>query len=151
MICLSNKAGLQPGLVSFVASSVCGMTQRGMDPRSRKQIGDDAEQAVAEYLLRNGAEIVARNLRIGALEIDIVARTGALILVVEVRCRSKRAWTSAFSSIDGMKRLRLRRAGERLWNRRYRRDPTVERLRFDVASVHYHEGTAQIEYVSGAF
>lgn len=122
-----------------------------MDPRSRKQIGDDAEQAVADYLVRHGAEIVARNLRMGALEIDIVARLGTLILVVEVRYRSARSWTSAFSSIDGKKRLHLRRAGERLWNRRYRRDPTVERLRFDVASVAYEDGTAEIEYVSGAF
>src|SRR5690348_14321170 len=96
-----------------------------MDARSRKEIGADAEQAVVEYLVRQGAEIVARNLRIGALEIDIVARVGALILVVEVRYRSARSWTSAFSSIDGKKRLHLRRAGERLWNRRYRRDPSV--------------------------
>jgi|SRR6478609_8402116 len=122
-----------------------------MDARSRKQIGDDAEQAVADYLVRNGAEIVARNLRIGALEIDIVARHETLILVVEVRCRSDRSWTSGFSSIDGQKRMRLRRAGERLWNRRYRRDPTVERLRFDVASVTFEGDSPQIEYVSGAF
>lgn len=122
-----------------------------MDGRSRKQIGDDAEQAVADYLVRDGAEIVARNLRIGSLEIDIVARMGTLILVVEVRYRSANSWTSGFSSIDGLKRLRLRRAGERLWNRRYRRDPTVERLRFDVASVCVQGDSLQIEYVSGAF
>lgn len=114
-------------------------------------MGDRAEQAVVDYLTAQGVTIVARNLRVGMLEIDIVARVGALVLVVEVRTRSERSWTSGFSSIDGKKRMRLRHAAERLWNRRYKNDPSVERLRIDVASVTYSEGGAQVDYVSGAF
>lgn len=122
-----------------------------MAPLSRKQLGDEAEQAVADFLVERGVEIVARNLRIGSLEIDIVARQGVLVLVVEVRFRSVRSWTSGFSSIDGKKRMHLRRAGERLWTRRYQHDPTAERLRFDVASVTFGAEGAEVEYVSGAF
>jgi putative endonuclease len=117
----------------------------------RHALGARAEALVAEYLVAGGYEIVARNLRIGALEIDLVARRGPLVAVVEVRTRGRGALTSAVGSIDGLKRERLRRAGERLWQRRYRRDLSVERLRFDVASVRFDVEPPAIEYVIAAF
>jgi putative endonuclease len=120
-------------------------------PLTRMDLGRRAEDAVADYLEEHGARLIARNLRLGMLEIDIVAQMERLILVVEVRYRSAQSWTSGFSSVDGKKRMRIRRAGERLWNRRYRNDPTVDRLRFDVASVEYPADVPEIEYVSGAF
>ncbi len=110
-----------------------------------------AEQHVAAYLVRCGFQIVATNLRVGHLELDIVARQGGLIVVVEVRMRSPRAWTHGLSSVDGKKRFHVRRAGERLWQRRYRHDPSAERLRFDVASVSLVEGELKLEYVPAAF
>ncbi|MBX3181164.1 MAG: YraN family protein [Polyangiaceae bacterium] len=110
-----------------------------------------AEQRVAQYLVRSGFQIVATNLRVGRLELDIVARREGLIVVVEVRTRSASAWTRGLSSVDGKKRFRVRRAGERLWQRRYRHDPSAERLRFDVASVSLVEGELRIEYVPAAF
>jgi putative endonuclease len=113
--------------------------------------GGKAERAVVEYLERAGIAIVATNLRIGKLELDVVAREGAVILVVEVRTRSAGAWTSGFGSIDSMKRKRIRRAGERLWQRRYKNDASVERLRFDAASVTFDGELARVEYVKAAF
>ena len=80
---------------------------------------------------------MAQNLRLGKLELDVVARQGPLIVVVEVRTRGAGAWTTAFGSIDSAKRRRIRRAGERLWQRRYKNDASVERLRFDAASVSF--------------
>ena len=87
----------------------------------------------------------------GRLEIDVVARRGPVIAVVEVRTRGKTAWTSAFGSVDRKKRLRLRRAGERLWQRRYKNDASAERLRFDVASVNLGDRPPSVEYVVAAF
>ncbi|MCA9646585.1 MAG: YraN family protein [Polyangiaceae bacterium] len=111
----------------------------------------EAERLVADYLERVGFQIVATNLRVGRLEIDIVARRRELIVVVEVRTRGETAWTRALASIDWKKRERVRRAGQRLWGRRYRMDPSAERLRFDVASVTFGVAGAQIEYVPAAF
>jgi putative endonuclease len=88
---------------------------------------------------------------VGRLEIDVVARRGPVIAVVEVRTRGKTAWTSAFGSVDQKKRFRLRRAGERLWQRRYKHDPSAERLRFDVASVNLGERPPSVEYAVAAF
>ena len=107
---------------------------------------------MVRYLAQQGFEVVATNLHVGRYEIDIVARSGPLIVVVEVRTRGPGSWTRAFGSIDGEKRLRLRRAGERLWQRRYKNDASAERMRFDAASVSFAaDGTPQIEYSVAAF
>jgi Holliday junction resolvase-like predicted endonuclease len=90
-------------------------------------------------------------LRLQYLELDVVARLGDLVVIVEVRSRGRGAWTSAFGSIDGRKRERIRQAGQRLWERRYRHDASVNRLRFDVASVRFEGDDASVEYVAAAF
>lgn len=118
---------------------------------SRGEVGATAEQAVARYLEAHGYDIVATNLRVGRLELDVVARLESVIVVVEVRTRGSGAWTSGFGSIDSSKRQRIRRAGERLWQRRYRNDASAERLRFDAASVHFDGGEPVVEYAVAAF
>lgn len=119
--------------------------------RDRVELGHRAEQAVADYLERAGFSIVARNLRLGYLELDIVARRDELIVVVEVRTRGPGAWTTPLSSLTPAKCQRIRRAGQRLWKRRYERDPTALRLRFDAASVRFCQERAEVEYVVAAF
>jgi putative endonuclease len=119
---------------------------------SRSEDGRRAEAAVVAYLRAQGLAIVATNLRLSHLEIDVVARDGPVIVIVEVRTRGAGAWTTAFGSIDSQKRVRIRRAGERLWNRRYKHDQSVERMRFDAASVTFMpDGTPNVEYVRAAF
>lgn len=127
------------------------MPERPTSTAERAERGRAAEQAVQRWLRAHGFQIVATNLRVSRYEIDIVARQGALIVVVEVRTRGGRAWTRAFGSMDREKRLRIRRAGEWLWQRRYRNDATVERMRFDAASVSFEAGAARVEYAAGAF
>lgn len=114
-------------------------------------LGRRAEAAVVRYLEREGYQIVATNLRLGHLELDIVARREKTIAVVEVRTRGAGAWTTAFGSMNAKKRQRIRRAGERLWQRRYRNDPSVERIRFDAAAVTFEAGEARVDYVVAAF
>jgi len=81
----------------------------------------------------------------------VVARLDDVIVVVEVRSRGAGAWTTAFGSIDGRKRHRIRLAGQRLWQRRYQSDASVRRLRFDAASVQFGLDGPVIEYVEAAF
>ena len=120
-------------------------------PNDANPSGARAEAVVARYLEERGYSIVATNLRLGHLEIDIVARYADTVVVVEVRTRGPGAWTSAFGSIDRKKRERIRRAGERLWQRRYRHDHSVKRLRFDAAAVDFQESEPAVEYVMAAF
>jgi putative endonuclease len=113
--------------------------------------GDAAEHAVAAHLAARGFEVIALNLRLGALELDVVARSAELVVVVEVRSRGCGAWTSGFGSVGGTKRAHIRRAGERLWRRRFARDRSVSRLRFDAASVTFSERGPVVDYVAAAF
>ena len=122
-----------------------------MSRESAHADGARAEAVVARFLETQGYEIVATNLRLGHLELDVVARAGGTIAVVEVRTRGPGAWTSSFGSIDYKKRQRVRRAGERLWQRRYRHDPSAARLRFDAAAVSFEAGEPRVEYVVAAF
>lgn len=120
-------------------------------PESQTSIGRAAERAVGDWLVARGFQIVALNLRVRQYELDVVARKETLVVVVEVRTRGPKAWTRSFGSMNFEKRQRIRRAGEWLWQRRYRHDSTVERLRFDAASVTFEEGGPSVEYVPAAF
>jgi putative endonuclease len=112
-------------------------------------VGARAEQLVADHLARVGLEILALNLRVGRLELDVVARDGEVIAVVEVRARSAGSWLRPLDSVDRKKRERVRRAGERLWRERFASDASVARMRFDVAAVDLEDGA--IEIVKAAF
>lgn len=116
-----------------------------------RDLGARAERAVVEYLAARGTELIATNLRIGRYELDIVAREGAVVIVVEVRARGAGAWTSGFGSLGPKKRASIRRAAQRLWRDRYRDDPRVDRLRIDAASVTFEDGRAVVEYQKAAF
>ena len=120
-------------------------------PDAKLVHGRAAEQAVARFLTERGFQIVATNLRLSYLELDVVARRDDTVVIVEVRSRGRSSWTSGFGSLDGRKRHRIRLAGLRLWQRRYRHDASVKRLRFDAASVVFGPQGAEIEYVEAAF
>lgn len=122
-----------------------------MIPDTKTALGREAESLVEDYLRRKGFVILATNLRLGYLEIDIVARDGPVIAVVEVRRRATTSRTTGFGSVGAKKQLFLRRAGERLWARYFKNDPSVQRLRFDVAAVRPDGDALAIEYVKGAF
>ncbi|HMI88243.1 MAG TPA: YraN family protein [Polyangiaceae bacterium] len=105
---------------------------------------------MASDLARQGLSILATNLRLGKLELDVVARDGDTVIVVEVRHRGVTAWQTGMESIVPAKAKRVRAAGERLWRERFLRDARVNRMRFDVAVVTFDAGgEAHIEYARG--
>jgi putative endonuclease len=96
--------------------------------------------------------LLGRNVRVGRWEIDILAREGEVVAVVEVRTRGPGSWQRALDSVDHGKQQRLRRAAAVLWSRRFSRRPDLDRVRFDVASVVFEPGSEpSVEYVRGAF
>jgi putative endonuclease len=124
-------------------------TREGL--RSRAALGVAAEDAVAAHLRALGLEVIGRNVRVGRLEIDLIARDGPVIAIVEVRTRGPTSFQRAFDSIDARKRARVRQAGETLWRTRFSADRGVERMRFDVASVAFTASGAVVEHVKAAF
>jgi len=69
--------------------------------------GAAPETLAAEYLMRQGLAIVARNFRTRAGEIDLVARDGRTLVFVEVRMRRSASHGGAVESITAQKRRRL--------------------------------------------
>jgi putative endonuclease len=116
----------------------------------RTALGRKAELAVADYLVTHGFRILARNLRIGAFEIDVVARRGPLVVAVEVRTRGPRSFERPLQSIGRAKQRRLLAAADRLWRDHLAATPDVERLRIDVAAVTFADGRTLVEYVESA-
>jgi putative endonuclease len=79
--------------------------------------GDAAESLVADRLVAAGWRILARNLRLGRGELDIVAIDPApppQLVIVEVRWRRSRDFGLAEESLDHRKRAHLRAAIGRL-------------------------------------
>ncbi len=96
---------------------------------SRRSLGDEGEARAARFLEKRGYRIVARNVRAGGVEIDIVARRGGLVVFAEVKTRRSRAAGAPEEAVDARKRARLVR-GAAAWLRTW--PGRVRRVRFDV-------------------
>ena len=107
--------------------------------------GAAAEDLAAVYLEGQGLRIIERNYRCRFGEIDLVARSGAVLVFVEVRARKSEAFGGAAGSITAAKRRRLV-AAARHYLAVHRRDRAC---RFDVILV---RGASQrIEWLTDAF
>jgi putative endonuclease len=114
--------------------------------------GREAEAAAADKLRANGFRVLWQNLRIGALELDLVAKKGDLVVVVEVRTRGPGSFEKPLASISRTKRRTLLRGVRALWKGRIAKMPEVNRIRIDVAAVTSDaSGALQIEWIAGAF
>jgi putative endonuclease len=110
--------------------------------RTRAQAaGDAAEHAVAAALTAQGWSILGNAVRVGTLEVDIVAADPGPppnLVVVEVRWRGSRAYGLPEETVDGRKIARLRRAAASLAARGSLPDDTplpALPLRLDVVAV----------------
>lgn len=93
--------------------------------------GRSAEALGVAWLVLRGYQIVGRRLRTPVGEIDIVARRGRTLAIIEVKARRDRA--TALESVGPRQRHRLRRAAE--WLIAGRADLAALDIRFDVMAV----------------
>ena len=107
--------------------------------------GDDAEALAAAFLEERGLKIVARNYRCKFGEIDLVARSGATLVFVEVRARTSDAFGGAAGSITPAKRRRLLAAARHYLARHGADSP----CRFD--AVLLNGSAPRIEWITDAF
>jgi putative endonuclease len=92
-------------------------------------LGAEGEARAAEHLRRRGYRIVARNVRAGGVEIDLIARRGSLIVFAEVKTRRSRSLGPPEQAVDARKRARLVR-GAAAWLHDH--PGAARRARFDV-------------------
>jgi putative endonuclease len=118
------------------------------DPRMQR--GLDCETLAVSYLQGHGVEVLARNLRCRAGELDIIARENNVLLVVEVRQRACSVFGGALASVTWRKRRKIIRA-TRYFLQKHRAWRACS-LRFDVIAIDgAPEGAHQISWVRDAF
>lgn len=96
------------------------------------QRGASAEDHATKLLVAAGYQIVERNFRCKAGELDIVARDGDVLVFVEVRSRSDDEHGSAAETIRRSKQRRVARVATHYLALV---EPVFEQCRFDVVAI----------------
>ena len=112
--------------------------------RERQALGRYGEGLTARAYERAGYEVLARNWRCRAGELDLVLGRGRELVVCEVKTRSSLLFGSPAEAVDSRKQQRLRVLAARYVNETGRRPASI---RFDVASVL----GGRLELIEGAF
>jgi len=76
--------------------------------------GAGGESLAAAWLELDGHEVLGRNVKVGGVEVDVLARQGATRVVVEVKLRGRADYGGAALAVDRAKRERLMRAARAL-------------------------------------
>ena len=118
------------------------------DQRPRR--GMASEQLAADYLQVRGVEVLARNLKCKAGELDLVCLDHGVLAVIEVRQRSSLEFGGALESVTWRKQRKIIRAtrylllGRGEWHGRA--------VRFDVFAVEGPpDGAHRVVWVKDAF
>jgi putative endonuclease len=101
-------------------------------PDPRREVGAAGEDAVARWYAESGYSVLARNWRVRAGEIDVIARRGATLVFCEVKTRRGDAFGTPAEAVTARKQGRLRRLAVQWLGES---DERADTLRFDVASV----------------
>ena len=111
--------------------------------RANRARGEYGERRAAEWYVRDGFTVVARNWRDGrGGELDLVLRRGDLVVFCEVKARRSAAYGSPAEAVTPSKQARLRRLGA-AWLRA--EGVQGVEVRFDVVAV---TGTSLEVYVA---
>ena len=100
------------------------------DPRHQRGLA--AEEHAIRYLQSRGWEVVAHRFRVGRVEVDLIARRGALVAFIEVKARRGTAFGSPFEAVTGGKRREIVKAA-RVWMDRHGQPGDV--YRFDCIGI----------------
>lgn len=115
---------------------------------AKDQIGKDGEDQAAGHLVAAGFVLVTRNWRCPSGEIDIVARDGDVLVVIEVKSRTSTAYGEPAEAVTYRKQRKLRELAAHYLREHPHRGP----VRFDVISVLFPKrGFPQLEHLRGAF
>ncbi|MBI1351653.1 MAG: YraN family protein [Actinomycetales bacterium] len=115
--------------------------------RAKDALGRQGEQVAAELLEAKGWTILERNWRCPAGELDIVARDGMTLVIVEVKTRRSNALGTPLDAVGPRKLRRLRELALHWLDEQQVYIPDI---RFDVVGVLAPpEGAMVIEHVQG--
>jgi putative endonuclease len=115
-----------------------------MDARN---LGRRGERRAAWFYRLRGYRIVARNLRIGRGEIDLIVRRGRTLAFVEVKTRQSLAAGEGFAAVDRAKRMQM----IELASRYLVQHPHQGEVRYDVMSLFWTGWRFVVTHFADAF
>lgn len=113
----------------------------------RRRLGEQGERLARQHLSQLGYTVLESNFRNKLGEVDLIARDGEWLVVVEVRTRTDESRGHPFESVTTAKQKRLRRLAQSYLSRSGWEGP----VRFDVIGVIPSTGEWQLEHLKEAF
>jgi putative endonuclease len=112
--------------------------------------GAAAELLAADYLQAQGLTLYARNIRCKAGEIDLVCYDRGVLVMVEVRQRSRSDFGGALASVSEAKQRKFIRAAK--YAAQCKADWRALPMRFDVVAIQgFPGGSHTLEWIKDAF
>ena len=114
---------------------------------AHNDFGKQGEELAAQYLIGKGYEILERNWRNIHKEIDIIAKDGETLVIVEVKTRQTDEYGNPDVAVTKQKQWRLISAA----NAYVFQNKLDINTRFDIVSIIFKSGEAVIEHIEDAF
>jgi len=115
---------------------------------ARRQLGNHGEDLAAAALKKQGYKILERNYTTPLGEIDLIARQGKTLVIIEVKTRKSTRFGSPQEAVSAAKQTKLRRLADYyLKGKRLSGIP----VRFDVVAITLMDQSPQIEIIANAF
>ncbi len=111
------------------------------------ELGKKGEQIAVEYLLRNGYQILERNWRYLKAEIDIIAKKGNRLIVVEVKTRSTVNIIRPEEAVNN-KKIKLLVSAANEYVTKHNLEIEVQ---FDIITIHYINNKYNLNHTKDAF
>lgn len=111
------------------------------------EIGKFGEELAVQFLIEKGYEIVERNWRNNHKEIDIIAKDGAVLVIVEVKTRKSADYGEPVIAVTSRKqRLLISAANAYLYSH-----AIDANTRFDIISIVLSNEEPMISHIEDAF
>jgi len=111
------------------------------------ELGKTGEDLAVAHLESKGYLILERNWRLGKEEIDIIARDGDFVVIVEVKTRTSAAFAEPESAVTKVKQRILVRAANAYVNYHHQ----YGEVRFDIVTVVIRPEGEIIHHIADAF
>ena len=115
---------------------------------ARRQLGAHGEDLAAAALKQQGYKILERNYVTPLGEIDLIARQGKTLVIVEVKTRTGSRFGDPQEAVHRGKQAKLRRLADYYLKAKRLTDAPV---RFDVVAVTLAGEEPQVEIIQNAF
>lgn len=115
----------------------------------RKQLGNDSETIAQQYLEQRGYMLIQANFRCKTGEVDLIMQKENLLVFVEVRSKSSSRYGEPLETVDYTKQKKIKKASAYFLYIH----PQLAHCycRYDVVSVLWKNGCADITWIADAF